>query len=202
MATNVLLISTLLAIVMTTAGVGFVNMPAVQATAQTDQEEDVPGFVANLVGESEVPPVDTSATGTAELQLSEDGQTISYSIDANDLEGALMAHIHQGGENENGDILVWLFNSTEPTGEISGQLDNNGFTAGSFEGPLQGQNMSSLVDLINSGQTYVNVHTEENPDGEIRGTIEPVVGEDSNDDDENSNDNDENSNDNDDNDNN
>jgi hypothetical protein len=32
--------------------------------------------------------------------------------------------------------------------------------------------MSDLVDLIESGQAYANVHTEANQNGEIRGTIE------------------------------
>ena len=32
--------------------------------------------------------------------------------------------------------------------------------------------MTDLVDAIESGQAYVNVHTEANPPGEIRGTID------------------------------
>ena len=32
--------------------------------------------------------------------------------------------------------------------------------------------MTDLVDAIEGGQAYVNVHTEANPPGEVRGTIE------------------------------
>ena len=42
----------------------------------------------------------------------------------------------------------------------------------SLGGPWEGQNVSDLVDSIESGQAYVDVHTETNIGGEIRGTIE------------------------------
>jgi CHRD domain len=32
--------------------------------------------------------------------------------------------------------------------------------------------LSDLITLMENGQAYVNVHTEQNPEGEIRGTIE------------------------------
>jgi len=32
--------------------------------------------------------------------------------------------------------------------------------------------MSDLIGLINNGTAYVNVHTEEDPPGELRGMIE------------------------------
>jgi hypothetical protein len=42
----------------------------------------------------------------------------------------------------------------------------------SLEGPLEGMQISDLVDLFDTGEAYVNVHTLTNPDGEIRGTIQ------------------------------
>jgi len=42
----------------------------------------------------------------------------------------------------------------------------------SFAGPLEGKSISDLVDQINDGKAYVNVHTEKYPAGEIRGQIE------------------------------
>ena len=66
-----------------------------------------------------------------------------------------------------------LFNATYgSTDEIDGTLESSTFTAEDLEGPLQGQTMTNLVDAIEDGQAYVNVHTEANSPGEIRGTIE------------------------------
>ncbi len=42
-------------------------------------------------------------------------------------------------------------------------------TASDLVGPMQGKEISDLVSAMSSGVTYVNVLTQANPDGEIRG---------------------------------
>jgi hypothetical protein len=175
-----LLLSTLLAaVILTGAAVSVVGIPIAHAQNQTagsqeqqpaaEQEQQDQEFTANLTGDSEVPPVTTNATGTAEFELNDDGDEMSYDLEADDIEGVLFAHIHQGSDSENGPIVVTLLNSSEPTDEVS---ESGNFAAEDFEGPLQGQNMTDLVGAIEGGQAYVNVHTEANPPGEIRGTID------------------------------
>jgi hypothetical protein len=39
-----------------------------------------------------------------------------------------------------------------------------------------GISFSSLIDLMRNGDTYVNVHTANNPNGEIRGQLERLLG--------------------------
>jgi len=39
-------------------------------------------------------------------------------------------------------------------------------------GPFTGKTIADLVAEIQAGKAYVNVHTKEHPDGEIRGTIQ------------------------------
>jgi CHRD domain len=65
-----------------------------------------------------------------------------------------------------------LFNSSSnPTGTVNGMLSQGSFSSNDFVGPLKGKQMSDLVLLINDGHAYVNVHTQPNPNGEIRGQI-------------------------------
>jgi hypothetical protein len=53
------------------------------------------------------------------------------------------------------------------------QQENKNYTGpANLVGPLQGKQLSDLIALLQNGQAYVNVHTEQNPNGEIRGTIE------------------------------
>ena len=129
-------------------------------------------FTAKMTGKDEVPPKDTKASGDAEFTLSADGKTMSYKVNVMNMNKVTMAHIHQGKVGENGPPVVWLFNSTSnPTGPKNGMLSQGSFTSNDLVGPLKGKQMSDLVKLINDGNAYANVHTQQNPKGEIRGQI-------------------------------
>ncbi|MDQ3839382.1 MAG: CHRD domain-containing protein [Thermoproteota archaeon] len=153
--------------IMTIGSLGLVGLVAKEATAQLleDQEFDAP-----LDGASEVPPVQTSASGLAELEV-EDGNRLEYDIFVSGIDRVTQAHIHQGGSNQSGPVVVPLFNASTPTGPITGDLPEGSITAANLVGPLQGKQLSDLIALMQNGQAYVNVHTEQNPNGEIRGTI-------------------------------
>ena len=126
-------------------------------------------FVTNMTGQEEVPPVDTQAVGeailTQDLPLN---QTVHYFVNVTGIEGVSQGHIHSGAEGENGPIVVTLFNFDSPQNEV---LRNSNFTASNLEGPMQGKPMSDLIAAMNNGSTYINVHTEQNPEGEIRGQL-------------------------------
>jgi hypothetical protein len=132
-------------------------------------------FTANMTGKEEVPPKDTKATGDAEftkLLLSRISRDMDYRVNVTNMDKVTMVHIHLGKVGENGPPVVWLFNSTSnPTGPMNGMLSQGKITSNDFVGPLKGKPISDLVKLINNGQAYINVHTEPNPNGEIRGQI-------------------------------
>lgn len=44
-------------------------------------------------------------------------------------------------------------------------------TSAKFKGPLAGKQLSDLINMINNGEAYVDVHTRANPKGEIRGQL-------------------------------
>src|SRR5215213_1052540 len=148
------------------------NQTAVMIENQTVMEN--PDFDARLTGASEVPPVQTNASGFADLDVeTEDGQqrVVDYHIYVNDIERITQAHIHQGNSSENGHIIVPLFNASSPTGPLTGQLAEGHITPANFVGPLQGKQLDDLIALMQNETAYVNVHTEQNPQGEIRGTV-------------------------------
>jgi hypothetical protein len=131
-------------------------------------------FDAILSGASEVPPVQTTASGFADLDVEvEDGQrVVDYELSVSNISSVTQAHIHQGNSSENGPIIVPLFNASTPTGPVSGQIAEGQITAANFVGPLQGMQLDDLIALMQNGTAYVNVHTEQNPQGEIRGTVQ------------------------------
>ena len=145
-----------------------------------------PDFDARLTGPSEVPPVQTNASGFADLDVEmEDGQrVVDYHLYVSNIERVTQAHIHQGNSSENGPIIVPLFNASTPTGPVTGQLAEGQFNSANFVGPLQGRQLDDLIALMQNGTTYVNVHTEQNPQGEIRGTVQLDDNDDDNDNDD------------------
>jgi hypothetical protein len=90
------------------------------------------------------------------------------------INGVTGAHIDSGKQSENGPVVADLFNpsmSGPPTGAINGQLTKGALTSSDLTGPLAGQQISALVDMIRTGGAYVNVHTTQNQNGEVRGQI-------------------------------
>jgi uncharacterized repeat protein (TIGR01451 family) len=107
-------------------------------------------FTANLKGAQETPPNNSTATGTATLLLSPDEQTARVSLNFSGLSSAeTAAHIHVGAPGSPGPILFPLPN-------------------GSFTDFLISPSATDVQNLKN-GQLYINVHSSNFLNGEIRG---------------------------------
>jgi CHRD domain len=137
-----------------------------------------------LRGYSEVPAVSTQATGKFEADINDAGTAITYTETYSGLESdATQSHIHFGQKNVTGGISVWLCSNlaSPPTpagvqacplraGTVTGTL-----TAANVVGPA-GQGISAgefaeLVKAIRAGIAYANVHSVNEPGGEIRGQL-------------------------------
>ena len=126
-------------------------------------------FVAGLRGYEEVPPVNTSSTGYVNFVLVSD--RLSYLLNVTNIHNVTNADIHLASYGKNGPIVGQLFESTNITGMVNGTLSKGNFTAENLQGPLKGQQISDLINHMQEGNTYVNVRTSTNPEGEIRGQI-------------------------------
>jgi hypothetical protein len=140
-------------------------------------------YVANLSGAEEVPTRATLARGTATFQLSSDGTELSYRLFVANIENVVAAHIHLGPAGVNGPVVAFLYGPVPSGGgRTSGVLATGTITADDLIGPLDGMSLSDLVEAIESGNAYVNVHTNDGvgetntgpgdfPGGEVRGQI-------------------------------
>lgn len=132
-------------------------------------------FRTHLKGENEVPAVETKAQGQATFKLSSDGTEIHYKLIVANIENVLMAHIHNAPAGQNGGVVVWLYPASPPPqlidGRFQGVLAKGTITANDLVGSLQGETLDDLLEEIKAGNMYVNVHTDQNPAGEIRGQI-------------------------------
>jgi hypothetical protein len=162
-----------LAISLLTAGLVVALASAVLADHQRN-------FTAPLSGDQEVEPVDTRARGVAHFQVSRDGSELGYRLNVANIEDVFAAHIHL--ESPGGPVVAWLYPEDGPPaqlieGRFSGRLATGTITADDLEGPLEGANLSALIDQILDGNAYVNVHTTAHGAGEIAGAIDRPRGQ-------------------------
>lgn len=135
------------------------------------------GFSTYLSGDKEkpAPSVATTATGDAVFEVSEDETAIVFEVRVTCLRDVTRAHVHLGAADEIGPPVVELWpgdgESGRKAGPLTGILASGRITADDLVGPLEGADVATLVEEMLDGRTYVNVHTEQYPAGEIRGRI-------------------------------
>jgi len=124
-------------------------------------------FMANLTGQEEVPPTNSNATGTVQL-TSNGGDSVDYLVNVTNIKGVTDGHLHLGEKGENGLIVFTLFRPDAPVDQVS---ENETISEDEFVGPLKGKSISDLTTALGNGSIYANIHTQENPNGEIRGQM-------------------------------
>ena len=114
----------------------------------------IDNFSFPLDGSQEVPPTTSTATGTCSFDLSNDAATLAVQCNHN-VTGTTSAHLHVAPPGEEGPV-VFDFPTT------------NSFTSNVPMTPR------SVADFA-AGFLYVNVHSTDFPQGEIRGQAFPAL---------------------------
>jgi hypothetical protein len=152
----------------------FISILAAASTASSAPSNK---FAASLRGAAEVPPVATAATGKAQFKVLVTGSTptaITYVIKGSNIDKVIAGHIHLGKVGQEGPIVVSLVRPS------ACQFTGTAFTCtgtirkANLQGPFAGRSLNALVQRMRTGGTYVNIHTRDFPDGEMRGQIRVV----------------------------
>lgn len=126
-------------------------------------------FTASLKGRNEVPAVETNAAGNTIVKIAKDESSIYFKLIVANIENVRFAHFHMAPEGQNGPVVAFLYPG--PTlSNPNGILAEGVITAADVVGPLAG-NLDLLIHRIRNGLIYVNVHTDANPGGELRGQL-------------------------------
>jgi CHRD domain-containing protein len=168
---------------------------------QQQQKPQQKEFVAKLSGKNEVPPVNTTAIGTANFTVNPNEQSLHYTLTVHNITGGIGADIHWGTAYQDGPVIISLFNSSTPTGKVNGILAKGTITSSDIKGNMTSKpgfmeivakgtmtskpsiihvqglvgSVSDLIILFTSSNAYVNVHTQMHDNGEIRGQIGPAT---------------------------
>jgi hypothetical protein len=138
-----------------------VAVAALAAFGWAGRAEAAPAhFTVPLTGGEQVPPVETSGKGSADITWDAATRVVTWAVTYSGLSGpATMAHFHgPADKGKNGPVVVWL----------SKQGDQ-------APSPFSGQATltADQAQQFTAGEWYVNVHTQAHPGGEIRGQVMP-----------------------------
>ena len=144
------------------AGLGLLTLVGFSACDKDDDDDpDMNGrytLSGSASGDQEVPVVSTNASGSLTGSYDSTSNTLIYTINWRDLSGDVsMAHFHGPAmAGENAEVMLPL-NLTEmmATGMARDTVQVN----------------DAFEDALLSGKVYYNIHTLQNPSGEIRGQV-------------------------------
>jgi CHRD domain len=154
--------------------VPLVAVAVVAATALADEEGHT--FNASLTGYREVPAVNSSATGTLTALVSSDQTTITYTLTYSGFTTApTVAHLHFAQKGVAGGVVAFLCGGggkpdCPPSGSVSGTITAADIQAVPAQGIAAGD-LTSVLRAMRAKRIYVNVHTPNFPNGEIRGQV-------------------------------
>lgn len=142
-----------------------------------------PDLSAAMTGAQEVSPpapvggVVTVTVGNVELSFDAGLTKVDFRLDVFRGTKVTQAHLHCAPAGVNGPIVVFLFPFNASGVNVNGTLSRGTFTNANIiptSGSPCGQdlnNIASLLDAIQRGRVYANVHTVVNPPGEVRGQV-------------------------------
>jgi CHRD domain len=126
-------------------------------------------YRAKLDGNNEVPAVNTTSEGVINFKTKNDILTWKMNvIGTNDATGV---NIHKGKAGENGEVIVDLMKVSKRSDTPKGMTMRGNVTDASLTGSMAGQTIADLKSALANGDTYVNLKTQDHPDGLMRGQI-------------------------------
>jgi CHRD domain len=129
-------------------------------------------YTADLGGGNEIPPVTTAAGGTLTLTVAADGSSVDYVLELTSIISPTVARLHEGETGATGPTIFTIYGGPVKSGLYSGTIAKGSFTADDLVGPLKGKTIDDLVGMIEANSVYLNVGTETNHTGEIRGQVQ------------------------------
>jgi CHRD domain len=136
-------------------GSAVVLVGAVAAVALARPSASSTSYKANLDTRQEVPKetgASIRASGSFSATLT--GTKLSWKLTFDHLTGAATAaHVHSGAKGKAGPVIVPLCSPCKSPASGTARVT------------------AAVAKMLQSGNTYVNVHTGKNPNGEIRGQV-------------------------------
>jgi hypothetical protein len=152
---------------------GFFALSGVQA-ASTEV------FSAKLVGDNEVPPTASTATGAFHMEIdnSTSPPTINFTMTYANMSGIpTLSHLHFGQVGVAGGVMIFLCGGggqpscpSAASGTFSGTITPANVTGPTLQGISVGD-LATALEAVGEGESYANIHSAKFPAGELRGQV-------------------------------
>jgi hypothetical protein len=147
------------------------------ATANNGNGHRKNGLHAKLDGYQQVPTL--SSPGQGRFKAKVRGDVVEYKLQYSGLPTAVSAaHIHLGRPAVNGGVIAFLCGGGDKpacpqSGEVTGTIDIDDVVGPAAQGitATEPTRFDEFVAALRAKATYVNVHTTQYTDGEIRGQV-------------------------------
>lgn len=162
----------LVAAIVVFAILGFAALPSSAGDRKSNS------LKADLDGLGEVPAISSTGTGELRVRIANDDSSFDFELNYEGLEGTTTSasHIHLGQKSVIGGVSVFLCGGggrppcTPTAGTFTGTVNASDVIGPAAQGIAAGE-FAELLHAMRKGATYVNVHTDKHPGGEIRGQI-------------------------------
>lgn len=143
----------------------------------TAHAENLDRFWSILTGDQQVPPTNSTAEGLFGAKFQNDFSRVVYSVNVEGIGNVTSIYL----KDHNGSVVLNLLDQTRELrknidkvvyhndGRTRGTIALGAATKGDLQGSLEGKPLSSLLDSMVNGTSYIVINTKEFPRGEIRG---------------------------------
>ena len=146
--------------------VALTSLVVTTATSSYAQNEK---YRAKLDGNNEVPPVNSTAEGVINFKTKND--MLTWKMNVTGTNDATGVNIHKGKGGGNGEIIVELMKVSKHSDNPKGMTMRGNVTDSSLTGSMAGQTIADVKTAMANGDTYINLKTQDHPDGLLRGQI-------------------------------
>ncbi len=138
-------------------------------------------FSAKLVGDNEVPPTASTATGTFHMEIdnsTSNTPTITFTMTYAGMSGnPTFSHLHFGQVNVSGGVMIFLCGGggqpncpAATSGTFSGTITPANVTGPTVQG-INAGDLATALEAVGDGESYANIHSAKFPAGELRGQV-------------------------------